>query len=314
MGTNDDGSLGQPPRDRRPDLRYTVSFPTHIRINPAKHSRNDNTHKTTSSIAVLDQRLLAWRNALDPSLAYEANAASSVSILHMQYCSAQILLHRPSSSFGTSISLSTPSSLSSRRKCGHFATQLATIVQDYRLQHGSASYMLSTALYNITMAAIVLIADMADHTSVSSVASEGNHFTSIDECILALRELEETYIVARTVLKQLKYLMKRCRLLSLYEDMEACRTLENTSVFQTFAMPEMDSPPQDLSGGILPPVEMEGMGEGLGAGAAFLMAMRDCDALHTIGTWDLKTGLDVSMQNGMFDKMDHTSMALSSRS
>lgn len=157
---------------------------------------------------------------------------------------------------------------------------MANIVSDYRRNYGSSITMLSTALYNITMAAIVLIADMADHGSISPNPS---HINSIEVMISALRDLENSYIVARTVLKQLKYLMKRCKMLSLYQDILTRSDMGNAKVASLAGSDLMDSPPQDLTGQCLPPIDptaTEFWGED------FLMAMKDCDALHSIGTWE----------------------------
>lgn len=156
---------------------------------------------------------------------------------------------------------------------------MASIVKDYRQHYGSSLTMLSTALYNITMAAIVLIADITDHGSISP---DSSHINSIEVMIGALRELEDSYIVARTVLKQLKYLMKRCKLLSLYKEIESRKDMDSVILAGFAGSDPMDSPPQDLSGQSLPPIDQT---ETEFWGADFLMAMKDCDALHSIGTW-----------------------------
>ncbi|KAK4998022.1 hypothetical protein LTR28_013789 [Elasticomyces elasticus] len=126
------------------------------------------------------------------------------------------------------------------------------------------------------MAAIVLIADMADRTSLL----DANYSISIDICIQALREIEDSYIVARTILKQLKYLMKRCQLLDVYKNTEAIRNMSCSMLPGVgVGLMDMDSPPQNLNGQMLQPQGPDAMG------ADFLIAMEQCDALHSIGTW-----------------------------
>ncbi|KAK4957844.1 hypothetical protein LTR66_013206 [Elasticomyces elasticus] len=243
------------------------------------HICNELNHDTPTSrsfIVSMNQRLLDWRDQLDPSLQHKLGAASSVCNLHMQFCSAMILLHRPSVRFGTPIENASPSSLESRSVCVEYAVLLTTYISDFRRFHGSARTMLGTALYNITMAAIVLIADMADRTSLL----DANYSVSIDICIQALREIEDSYIVARTILKQLKYLMKRCQLLEVYKNTEAIRNMSCSMLPGVgVGLMDMDSPPQNLNGQMLQPQGPDAMG------ADFLIAMEQCDALHSIGTW-----------------------------
>ncbi|KAK5149138.1 hypothetical protein LTR04_000041 [Oleoguttula sp. CCFEE 6159] len=243
------------------------------------HICNELNHDTPTSrtfIMSMNQRLLDWRDQLDPSLQHKLGAASSVCNLHMQFCSAMILLHRPSVRFGTPIENASPSSLESRSVCVEYAVLLTTYISDFRQFHGSARTMLGTALYNITMAAIVLIADMADRTSLL----DADYSVSIDICIQALREIEDSYIVARTILKQLKYLMKRCQLLDVYKNTETIRNM-GCSLLPSVGvgLMDMDSPPQNLNGQMLQPEGPDAMG------ADFLIAMEQCDALHSIGTW-----------------------------
>jgi len=189
-----------------------------------------------------------------------------------------ILLHRPASRFGSSTVNATDTSLEARAICVEYAMTLTTVVSDFRTFHGSARAMLGTALYNITMASIVLVADMADRTQML----DANHTVSIDICIQGLRELEESYIVARTILKQLKYLMKRCQLPAMYNGMDAMRKMSTAVLPQANSM-DTESPPQNLNGQVLQPLD-SGMGQG-DIGADFLMVMEQCDALQSIGTW-----------------------------
>lgn len=135
----------------------------------------------------------------------------------MQYCSAMILLHRPAARFGITFTNESNASLEARSTCVHYATRMTHMVQDYRHHHGSASTMLGTALYNITTAGIVLIANMADDPS--QVGPQ--HWLCIDTCIQSPEEMEVSSLVARPVLKQLRYLMRSCTTLHATESSTA---------------------------------------------------------------------------------------------
>jgi hypothetical protein len=155
------------------------------------------------------------------------------------------------------------------------------MLDDYRQYNGNACTMLGTALYNITMVAVVLVAALADNASLSNP----EHLDCVDMCLQALEELESSYIVARTVLKQIKYLMRRCKLQ--YSRLKTRpRRGTNSSMLSFNFSNDGDSPPLNLEGQMLPLLPV---GDTLGdpSGADFLLAMEDCDALHTIGTWGM---------------------------
>lgn len=127
----------------------------------------------------------------------------------MQFCVAVILLYRPYAAFGTSVSELDASELARRDICVQHARILASIVGDYLKIHKSATTMASTGLYNIATAAVVLIADSADRGSLDQ---RSDHLYNIKVLVAALQDLEASYLVAETVLKQIGYLLKRSQL------------------------------------------------------------------------------------------------------
>jgi len=195
----------------------------------------------------------------------------------MQYCSALILLHRPTARFGIAPTSASVTSLEARRICVHNATRIIHMVQDYRQHHGSASTMLGTALYNVTIAGIVLIANMADDSS--SVGPQ--QLLCIDTCIRSLEEMELSSQVAQKVLKQLRYLMRRCNLRFVPSNALAPETAL-TSVQQAL-MADQHSLPEDvgqcLSTLLGPDVDASSPHD-------FLQIMTECDVLNSLGSWD----------------------------
>ena len=123
--------------------------------------------------------------------------------------------------FGTSVAEASLASENSRQTCVDYAVILTGYIADSQQLHGSAHKMVETAWYNITMAATIMIADMADHDGVT----ETNYAPKIDTCIQALKEIEESYIIVRMILKHLKHIMKRCRQLNLYEDLKTVQKM-----------------------------------------------------------------------------------------
>ena len=200
----------------------------------------------------------------------------------MQFCSAMILLHRPTARFGTTVSNNLQVSMDSKTTCLEYAVRMSRVLDDYRKLHGHACTVIGTALYNITMAAVVLIANRAEQPSNAIF----EHLDCLTSCIRALEEISISYVSARTILKQLKYLMRRCKLLDLTADAQALRDA-NASLFQRKASDVMDgeSPPINLAGQILPTLSAFDETDQMDSGQ-FLMALEDCDALHTMGSWN----------------------------
>jgi len=189
----------------------------------------------------------------------------------MQYCCAVILTQRPAACFGTPITEATSVSIKSRSICVQNAIRLAGLTQEYREHHGSAQTMLGTSLYTTTIAAIILIAHWADGGSVD----EGQYLSCIDSCLQCLREMKTSYVVARTVLKQLTGLMRRCNIPRLRSDTDPQSIDGDDSVLVQLgqALPLSPVPEDDMI-----------------FGQDFLLMMSDCDALRSVGPWTYPTG------------------------
>ena len=202
----------------------------------------------------------------------------------MQFCAAVILLHRPAARFGVLSIHASDESLETRKVCAMHATHIVNVIRDYRQHHGPANTLLGTALYNITMAAIVLIACLADDTSIEGA----QYLLSINTCVRGLEDLESSYIVARTVLKQLKHLMRRCNLQFTPSDAEMLRNASNASdsLYQISTI-GLDSPQPKMNEdfkALLPESNDVSPNDEL-AGHDFLLAMSECDTLNVMGSW-----------------------------
>ena len=209
----------------------------------------------------------------------------------MQFCAAIILLHRPTARFGVLAVHASNESLESRKICAIHATQIANVIRDYRQHHGPANTMLGTALYNITMAAIVLIAYLADDTSI-----EGSHYLlNISTCVRGLEDLESSYIVARTVLKQLKHLMHRCNLQFSPSDAQMLRNASDTGnslyQFSTISFDSSQSKKSDDFAIVMPQITGAPSNDEF-SGHDFLLAMSECDALNVMGSWSWDQNAD----------------------
>lgn len=122
-----------------------------------------------------------------------------------------ILLHRPNTKFGVSSSESLTSATvqESRSLSVQNAIQIVDMVQDYERQQGSVNTMLGTVMWNITLAAMTLIAGQAQRQPGSSAPS---YYHYVQTCIRLLKELSCTYNIARTIRRQLKAsLQKYCK-------------------------------------------------------------------------------------------------------
>ncbi|KAI9878381.1 MAG: hypothetical protein M1830_001051 [Pleopsidium flavum] len=232
---------------------------------------------TSDHVTSMNQQLLAWEAHLDETIQYFPECPPSACVLHMQYCSATILLHRPAARFGIALTNASSASLEARAICVLNATRIIHMVQDYRQHHGIASTMLGTALYNVTIAGIVLIANMADDTS--RVGS--HHLLCIDTCIRGLEEMELSSIVAGKVLKQLRYLMRRCNLRFVPLNAQAPRNPMNPT-YQS-SINEHHSPTGAMGQGLptltVPDTDASSPHD-------FLQVMTECDALNSMGSWD----------------------------
>jgi hypothetical protein len=238
---------------------------------------------TYTQMQNLRQTLLAWQSSLGPDLKHVPGCPPAVLVLQLQYHSAMILLHRSTARFGRSQSEATPISQGSRAVCVEHVLQIATILDDYTRSYGSTMTMLGTALYNITMAAVVLIAIRAEKASEAS----NEYLSSLTSCIGALEELQITYVSGKTILKQLRYLMRRCKLLNLREDSQALRDA-NASLLQRRPTNdlEVDSPPVKLIPQILQQEWSMSDATALMDSGQFILALEHCEALQTMGFWN----------------------------
>ena len=98
-------------------------------------------------------------------------------------------------------------------------------------------------MYNITAAAVVLIAFRAEQPSEAT----NECLSALTACIAALEEIQCCHMSAKTALKQLRYLMRRCKLLETAEDSQILRDA-NASILQRQGVANalVESPPIEL--------------------------------------------------------------------
>ncbi|KAK5281706.1 hypothetical protein LTR40_004427 [Exophiala xenobiotica] len=84
----------------------------------------------------------------------------------------------------------------------------ANLVQDYSLHHGNPNTLMGSALYNITMAATIFVADIAEkNRQNTSITKE---LTALTACLEAMKKMESAEIVARNVRKIVQTIMRVC--------------------------------------------------------------------------------------------------------
>jgi hypothetical protein len=113
----------------------------------------------------------------------------------IQYSALTILLNRHNAGFGNAGRKDWSKSDKSRKACVEHAFIISNLVQDYAAHHGSANTMMGPSLYNISMAATVLVAQIAEKHG-RDVAAES---ASLTICLEAMREMEAAELVARNV-------------------------------------------------------------------------------------------------------------------
>lgn len=238
---------------------------------------------TYNHLQTFHQTLLTWESSIDPGLRHTPGCAPAVYVLQLQFHAAMILLHRSTARFGINETENTPTSQGSRAICIDHVLQIARILADYRVFHGSAMTLLGTAMYNITSAAVVLIALRAEQSSEAS----NEYLSSLITCIAALEEIQFSHMSAKTILKQLRYLMRRCKLLNLKEDSQALRDA-NASLLQRRSTNdgEVESPPIKLLGQILQQDWSSSDSTSFMDPGQFMLALEDCEALMTMGSWN----------------------------
>ncbi|RFU28569.1 hypothetical protein B7463_g7780, partial [Scytalidium lignicola] len=116
----------------------------------------------------------SWQMALSGAFIGLMEVLSSICGVLMQYLSARIVLHRPIASFGNSKEPLSPqgwsSTMQSRAKCKHCATQIAFILDDYEEAHGSAAKLSGISLHIISIAATALVATLASATMEAALS------------------------------------------------------------------------------------------------------------------------------------------------
>ncbi|KAK4995811.1 hypothetical protein LTR66_004440 [Elasticomyces elasticus] len=147
-----------------------------------------------------------WFSGLEPSLCFDPHASPSVYSLHMQYSAIMILVHRHNAGFGDAIKRHTPPAIKSRRECVEHASRMARLLDDYKTNHGNAYTLIGSALYNITMAATTLVADISEKSNEDS-SKESAYLAT---CLRTMKEMENNEIVARSVRKIVQTIMRVC--------------------------------------------------------------------------------------------------------
>ncbi|OQV03151.1 Fungal specific transcription factor domain-containing protein [Cladophialophora immunda] len=170
----------------------------------------------TETLHALDEQLQDWYQNLDPELRYCKEAHPSILVLHMQYYSCKIHLHRPTANFGVKMSETDAQCNISRQICIDNAKNIATTLQDYRNVYGDASTLSGVALHVIATASTILIADIAERRSADGACQ----FSALKTCVRTLSELEKTYIVARRVRRIIQLVMRLCHFESEYVDFQ----------------------------------------------------------------------------------------------
>ncbi|KAF7562913.1 hypothetical protein G7046_g1230 [Stylonectria norvegica] len=160
---------------------------------------------TKHRVASLDQKLRDWNSSLDTPFHYHRRQTPSISLLHMQYSAAAILLHRPLATFGSSPPNPSPSSKVSKDICVHHACLIAQYLQHYQEHHGSVLTMSWIVLHMIATASTTLIANLSENGAGSGVARQ---LSCLQTCIRALTELEKSHIPTRRVRKVIQQAMR----------------------------------------------------------------------------------------------------------
>lgn len=246
------------------------------------HALNQQTF-TPCQLQALRQKLLTWQSGLDPSLRHTSGCIPGVYVLQLQFHGAMILLHRSSARFGTHETENTPTSQESRARCLDHVLQIGRILADYRASHGSAMTLVGVAMYNITSAAVVLIALRAEQSSEAT----NECLSALTTCIAALEEIQRCHTSAKTVLKQLRYLMRRCKLLSTKEDSLALLAA-NASLLQRRPTNDtlVESPPVALLGQVMQQDWSSADATSMMCSGQFMLALEECEALMTMGSWN----------------------------
>ncbi|EXJ74618.1 uncharacterized protein A1O5_02915 [Cladophialophora psammophila CBS 110553] len=155
--------------------------------------------------------LQKWDASLDHSLTFFPNAPPGIYLLRIQYSALTILVNRHNAGFGNPEKRKCQNSNKSRRICVEHAFMISNLVLNYTTHHGEANTMLGSALYNITMAATIFVAEINERNR-HDVSDET---AALATCLRAMREMESAEIVARNLRKILQSIMRVCRVCDL---------------------------------------------------------------------------------------------------
>lgn len=117
-----------------------------------------------------------------------------------------ILLNRHNAGFGNPEKRNSIEAINSREVCLDHAFRISHMLQGYKSQHGEAYTMIGSALYNTTMAATTLVAEL------SETRKEGNseELICLMTCLRAMKEMEHTELVAKNVYNIVQTIMRVC--------------------------------------------------------------------------------------------------------
>ncbi|KAH0847071.1 hypothetical protein FOPE_12520 [Fonsecaea pedrosoi] len=107
--------------------------------------------------------------------------------------------------FGAAIPDISPETVTARSTCISHALRVAAITKDYRTHHGSARTMIGNSISGIIIAVLVLIANWMDRGE----SDAGECLELVDSCVRSVQEMQVSFACARTLSKQVLYLMRR---------------------------------------------------------------------------------------------------------
>ncbi|EXJ84557.1 hypothetical protein A1O3_05226 [Capronia epimyces CBS 606.96] len=156
--------------------------------------------------------LQSWDSSCDHSITFFPNAPPGVYLLRIQYSALVILLNRHNAGYGNLQKRNCAHSQKSRKACVEHALITSQLLQDYAAHHGSANTMMGSVLYNITSAATIVVAEMAEKNR-RDVPKES---AALAICLNAMKEMESAEIVARNVRKIVQTIMRVCNVQNNY--------------------------------------------------------------------------------------------------
>lgn len=117
-----------------------------------------------------------------------------------------ILLNRHNAGFGNSEKRNHPDTVRSRQQCLVHASRIAQMLRDYKTQYHDGSTLFGSALYNCTMAATTLVAEVSE----SRKDGTSDEMLCLMECLRTMKEMEHTEIVAKNVYNIVQTIMRVC--------------------------------------------------------------------------------------------------------